>query len=625
MPVEYRFPKRESEMRGENTSGGDDDGDSGGNPSTSTASSPTSGITARMKRMSVSTVGHVLSTSAAAVAADPTLDPRAELLRTIAQRCPCTRNEWVLCITLVLFSSITAAQFIAALHANSLALIADCVSMLIDTLSYVANIVAECLSARSPRCRPHIDTIQLAAAGSSIIVLIFLTTYVLVTAIRRTFRWDDPVDMDGDGGGDNVDSTIVLVFAIIGIVFDLLSFFAFLMCPDMSEGGEGEGGRGGRGRSSERFSVLSDFDDDEDGEVEVETFDYDNGDGVIYDDDAAERGACGQPLASEVDAAAADVATAVASAEKETETETEMETEEDVVGAGELLHKTAVMKRLKKSTLQLRRNGNFYSRSKRSSADHFVLFVARGVDEHRTFAVVEYEGLTGFTIGAARDHMFMFPQEEEEEEEEENESSSAETRAAAWFGALRAAGYVCSDGTASAAALGGGGVLLASSEVEDKGEGELMTVHLSGTAPLTRSTSKDTLATSTSSSSSPPSPTMSVGSGGIKRRDDDANARMNMWSALMHVLADLMRSITTFVEALVIITHISPLSSGQIDAIAAITVSVLILTGASGAMLEWLRQVIQCSRRRCAEQAEQEEANQKKGRGVQLREVDAEG
>eukprot|EP00494_Astrolonche_serrata_P028333 UN28599 len=49
-----------------------------------------------------------------------------------------------LLLVFILFASITAAQFVAALIANSLSLLGDCASMLVDTLSYFANIFAEC-------------------------------------------------------------------------------------------------------------------------------------------------------------------------------------------------------------------------------------------------------------------------------------------------------------------------------------------------------------------------------------------------------------------------------------------------------------------------------------------------
>ena len=427
---------------------------------TESSESHSPSMTRRMKRMGVkvsTTVGHVLSTSVAAVGSDPAADPRAKLLRSIAKRCPCTRNEWVLTITLSLFSTITAAQFIAALHANSLALLADCVSMFIDTLSYVANLVAECLSARSPRCQKHINTIQLATSGISIFVLVSLTLWVLCEAIGTAITTEG-ADLDGDGvhvggrGGDTVDSAIVLVFAIIGIIFDLISFFAFLACPAIDNG---------------------------------------------------ERDASGAF--------------------------TELEELEDFVNDGAI-------------------------------------------------------GVSGGSRGDA----------------ERGERS----------GRLRVFGDGA-EATKEVDAIFGGAHCTRPLNSEDEGAEEeegTEVIVLSSAAPLqieTRYGDEDRTAGASTVKSD-----REVGADvGDRAKAADAlpsSARMNMWSALMHVLADLMRSITTFIEAIVIMTKISPLAPSQVDALAAITVSVLILAGVSGAICEWTRQVVHCARRRVAEAKESE-------------------
>ena len=439
-----------------------------------------------MKRMGVkvsTAMGHVLSTSVAAVGSDPAADPRAKLLRSVAKRCPCTRNEWVLTITLSLFSTITMAQFVAALHANSLALLADCVSMFIDTLSYVANLVAECLSARSPRCQKHINTIELATSGISIFVLVSLTLWVLVEAMGTAITTEG-ADLDGDGVnvgarvGDTVDSTIVLVFAIIGIIFDLISFFAFLACPEI-DGDE-------RGASGS-FAELEELDE--------------------YGND----GAIGASGGSGID-----------------------------VEYGESSGRLRVF------------GGGAEAAARATKRAHGGGGAAATAEEAEAM------------VGGARSAEGDSPLNSEGED---------------------AGGEVGED---------------------DDEAGREVVVLLSGAAPLqivARSEDEDDAARPRIAKSERAGAGPGPGDH-VKAADASpsySGARMNMWSALMHVLADLMRSITTFIEAIVIMTKISPLAPSQVDAIAAITVSVLILTGVLGAICEWTRQVVQCACRRAAE------------------------
>jgi Co/Zn/Cd efflux system component len=60
----------------------------------------------------------------------------------------------------------------------------------------------------------------------------------------------------------------------------------------------------------------------------------------------------------------------------------------------------------------------------------------------------------------------------------------------------------------------------------------------------------------------------------------------NMWAALMHVLSDLLRSTTTLVEALVILT-VSGADSTKADGWGTLVVCTTILCGALGAVYPW--------------------------------------
>jgi len=130
-------------------------------------------------------------------------------------------------VPMVLFATITAAQVAGALIGHSLALLADCVSMFLDTLTYAGNLWAELHKAQSARARVRN---HLIASGVSFMVLFGISLNFLVEAIDVIMTNGDD---DGEDGGDNVDPAIVCGFAVAGIVIDLVSILPFLL-PDKS-------------------------------------------------------------------------------------------------------------------------------------------------------------------------------------------------------------------------------------------------------------------------------------------------------------------------------------------------------------------------------------------------------
>lgn len=127
----------------------------------------------------------------------------------------CNPQMRTLTLTMTLFASITFAQGIASLVANSLALLGDCASMLVDTLTYAGNIAAEtCQTDQRRRIRN-----QLFASGFSLFVLILITMFITVRAITRLIDYNE--------NDEHVNALIVFVFAIAGLCFDLSSFLAF--------------------------------------------------------------------------------------------------------------------------------------------------------------------------------------------------------------------------------------------------------------------------------------------------------------------------------------------------------------------------------------------------------------
>ena len=75
-------------------------------------------------------------------------------------------------------------------------------------------------------------------------------------------------------------------------------------------------------------------------------------------------------------------------------------------------------------------------------------------------------------------------------------------------------------------------------------------------------------------------------------QDDELTCGINtnMCAAILHVLSDLMRSTTTLIEAIVILS-VSGICSVEADGISTLAVCTIIVVGALGATLTWIREV----------------------------------
>ena len=128
-----------------------------------------------------------------------------------------TNNKKVaLSMSLVLFATITSAQVVGALIAGSTALLADCASMGVDTISYAVNLIAECF--------PQPDKLKqqrnfLVTAGASYIALVGISIYFCVGAIEALVANEDDEE--------DPDANIIFAFAVTGILFDVISLVPY--------------------------------------------------------------------------------------------------------------------------------------------------------------------------------------------------------------------------------------------------------------------------------------------------------------------------------------------------------------------------------------------------------------
>eukprot|EP00931_Biecheleriopsis_adriatica_P017493 TRINITY_DN12537_c0_g1_i1.p1 TRINITY_DN12537_c0_g1~~TRINITY_DN12537_c0_g1_i1.p1 ORF type:complete len:296 (+),score=36.40 TRINITY_DN12537_c0_g1_i1:78-965(+) len=132
-----------------------------------------------------------------------------------------TPNITALIVSAFLFTLITVIQVFAAKIAHSQALLMDCISMGVDALTYMGNIVVECCK----RDGGDAKVTQLCMCAISLGCLIYFT----YDAARES--WETIQVCRGkaqaEGGDDDVNGYITLAFALGGVVFDLLSLWSF--------------------------------------------------------------------------------------------------------------------------------------------------------------------------------------------------------------------------------------------------------------------------------------------------------------------------------------------------------------------------------------------------------------
>jgi len=131
----------------------------------------------------------------------------------------CSPNIQALVLSSFLFALITVVQVFAAHIARSQALLMDCISMGVDALTYMGNIVVEC----KKRDNGEHEVSQLVVVACSLGCLIYFT----IDAARESFETVQACNAGEVPEGDDVNGYITLGFAVGGVVFDLACLLAF--------------------------------------------------------------------------------------------------------------------------------------------------------------------------------------------------------------------------------------------------------------------------------------------------------------------------------------------------------------------------------------------------------------
>jgi divalent metal cation (Fe/Co/Zn/Cd) transporter len=149
------------------------------------------------------------------------LSERSQLTSKKHEKTCLTPNIKALMVSAFLFSLITIIQIFAAKIAHSQALLMDCISMGVDALTYMGNIVVEL---RKRDGSDHKGT-QLIACAISLSCLLYFTFDAMQESwgtVRVCQGWDSD-----EGDEDDVNGYITLGFALGGVVFDALCLWAF--------------------------------------------------------------------------------------------------------------------------------------------------------------------------------------------------------------------------------------------------------------------------------------------------------------------------------------------------------------------------------------------------------------
>merc|ERR1712183_1182583 len=131
---------------------------------------------------------------------------------------PLTNNVKALFVMMVMFAVISLAQYFAAVAANSQSLKADVVSMAMDAVSYFGNILGESSDIPSQRI-----VLQLFFSMLSLVLLNYFNTTILIESIEIV-RTTENLDTDDAEG---VEGKIVIAFAGLGLVFDVICLYAY--------------------------------------------------------------------------------------------------------------------------------------------------------------------------------------------------------------------------------------------------------------------------------------------------------------------------------------------------------------------------------------------------------------
>jgi len=133
---------------------------------------------------------------------------------------PMTNNVKALTVMMVMFAVISIGQYFAADYCGSQALKADVVSMGVDAVSYLGNILGESSDIPAQRI-----VLQLIFSMVSIFLLFYFNTGIMKESIDGIKGVED--DSEPPAANPDAEGVIVIVFAGLGLTFDAICLWAY--------------------------------------------------------------------------------------------------------------------------------------------------------------------------------------------------------------------------------------------------------------------------------------------------------------------------------------------------------------------------------------------------------------
>jgi len=135
---------------------------------------------------------------------------------------PLTNNVKALFVMMFMFAAISTGQIFAAQAANSQSLKVDVISMYVDAISYLGNILGEGSDIPAQRI-----VLQLFFSMVSLVLLVYFNTTALIESID-IIKTSSQLDAEGDGeDAEGVEGNLVIIFAGLGLVFDFICLWAY--------------------------------------------------------------------------------------------------------------------------------------------------------------------------------------------------------------------------------------------------------------------------------------------------------------------------------------------------------------------------------------------------------------
>uniref|UniRef100_A0A7S2RTF9 Cation efflux protein transmembrane domain-containing protein n=1 Tax=Mucochytrium quahogii TaxID=96639 RepID=A0A7S2RTF9_9STRA len=130
----------------------------------------------------------------------------------------------VVCLLTTLF---TVAQFFGAYFANSLAMVGDCFTMAIDSLTYFLNIYVEYHNLKRARTATEEEKARAVIASAKLETKVAFVSGLSLILVTAFLIWDSVSRLHSDAGVDPVNPQIMFAFTLVNLIMNFISCTGF--------------------------------------------------------------------------------------------------------------------------------------------------------------------------------------------------------------------------------------------------------------------------------------------------------------------------------------------------------------------------------------------------------------